>query len=162
MWIRSNWLTPWFWFRWRICFWISVMPASALALGMEFCAESPRWLFKVKHIFRAWSYLRSWVEDVMAQWNVSVLLKTHSYKAGGILTSGGCKFWIRAYYWISSIGQRSQWSEAEHELERLWGSAHVKAAMADLVRNEQTQDNGTASWRALVDPRYVKGIILYM
>ena len=98
----------------------------------------------------------------MALWNVSDQLKTHSYKAGGILTSGGRKCWIEAKYWIPWIGQRSQWSEAEHELERLWGSAHVKVAMADLVRNEQTQDNGTASWRALVDPRYVKGTILHM
>ncbi len=33
--------------RWRACFWISTVPACLLALGMEFCAESPRWLFKV-------------------------------------------------------------------------------------------------------------------
>lgn len=48
-------------------------------------------------------------------------------------------------------------AEAEHELERLWGPSHVKQAMADLIRNEQTQDNGTTSWMALADPRYIKG-----
>ncbi|KAJ9190211.1 hypothetical protein P3X46_001437 [Hevea brasiliensis] len=31
---------------WRICFWVSVVPATALAFFMEFCAESPHWLLK--------------------------------------------------------------------------------------------------------------------
>ncbi|KAK7294208.1 hypothetical protein RJT34_17094 [Clitoria ternatea] len=31
---------------WRICFWVSVIPATTLALFMEICAESPHWLFK--------------------------------------------------------------------------------------------------------------------
>lgn len=31
---------------WRICFWIAVVPAALVVLGMEFCSESPRWLFK--------------------------------------------------------------------------------------------------------------------
>ncbi|KAL2652133.1 hypothetical protein R1flu_020261 [Riccia fluitans] len=31
---------------WRACFWIATIPAALLALGMEYCAESPRWLFK--------------------------------------------------------------------------------------------------------------------
>ncbi|TKY64477.1 plastidic glucose transporter 3 [Spatholobus suberectus] len=31
---------------WRICFWVSVIPATILALFMEICAESPYWLFK--------------------------------------------------------------------------------------------------------------------
>ncbi|KAJ0075914.1 hypothetical protein Patl1_34259 [Pistacia atlantica] len=31
---------------WRICFWVSTIPAALLALSMEFCAESPHWLFK--------------------------------------------------------------------------------------------------------------------
>ncbi|KAL6972787.1 hypothetical protein U1Q18_026959 [Sarracenia purpurea var. burkii] len=31
---------------WRVCFWISAMPAAVLAVLMEFCAESPHWLFK--------------------------------------------------------------------------------------------------------------------
>ncbi|KAJ7951755.1 Major facilitator superfamily protein [Quillaja saponaria] len=31
---------------WRICFWLSVLPAAVLALFMEFSAESPHWLFK--------------------------------------------------------------------------------------------------------------------
>ncbi|CAH2065871.1 unnamed protein product [Thlaspi arvense] len=32
---------------WRVCFWVSTIPAAALAVGMFFCAESPQWLFKV-------------------------------------------------------------------------------------------------------------------
>ncbi|XP_073007588.1 probable plastidic glucose transporter 2 isoform X1 [Typha latifolia] len=31
---------------WRICFWVSIIPAALLALCMEFCAESPHWLYK--------------------------------------------------------------------------------------------------------------------
>ncbi|KAA8541780.1 hypothetical protein F0562_022932 [Nyssa sinensis] len=31
---------------WRVCFWVSAIPAAALAVLMEFCAESPHWLFK--------------------------------------------------------------------------------------------------------------------
>ncbi|GFZ08064.1 major facilitator superfamily protein [Actinidia rufa] len=32
---------------WRVCFWISTIPAAVLAVLMEFCAESPHWLFKI-------------------------------------------------------------------------------------------------------------------
>ncbi|XP_010915854.1 probable plastidic glucose transporter 2 [Elaeis guineensis] len=31
---------------WRVCFWVSAAPAALLALCMEFCAESPHWLYK--------------------------------------------------------------------------------------------------------------------
>ncbi|ERM98627.1 hypothetical protein AMTR_s00109p00091210 [Amborella trichopoda] len=31
---------------WRVCFWVSAIPAAILALGFELCAESPHWLYK--------------------------------------------------------------------------------------------------------------------
>jgi sugar porter (SP) family MFS transporter len=31
---------------WRICFWVSTLPAAILALAMVFSAESPHWLYK--------------------------------------------------------------------------------------------------------------------
>ncbi|TVU32596.1 hypothetical protein EJB05_24333, partial [Eragrostis curvula] len=31
---------------WRVCFWVAAIPATLLALLMEFCAESPQWLYK--------------------------------------------------------------------------------------------------------------------
>ncbi|KAI3495854.1 hypothetical protein L1887_38200 [Cichorium endivia] len=31
---------------WRICFWLSTIPSTTLALAMIFCAESPHWLYK--------------------------------------------------------------------------------------------------------------------
>ncbi|KAF9597826.1 hypothetical protein IFM89_021911 [Coptis chinensis] len=31
---------------WRVCFWVSAVPAAILAFAMEFCAESPYWLYK--------------------------------------------------------------------------------------------------------------------
>ncbi|GAV78424.1 Sugar_tr domain-containing protein [Cephalotus follicularis] len=31
---------------WRICFYLSTIPATILALAMAFCAESPHWLYK--------------------------------------------------------------------------------------------------------------------
>ncbi|KAG5225686.1 plastidic glucose transporter [Salix suchowensis] len=35
---------------WRICFWVSTVPAGILALSMMFCAESPHWLYKLSGI----------------------------------------------------------------------------------------------------------------
>ncbi|XP_074269030.1 putative plastidic glucose transporter 2 [Silene latifolia] len=40
--IPSKDVTDW----WRMCFWLSIIPATILALGMVFCAESPQWLYK--------------------------------------------------------------------------------------------------------------------
>lgn len=31
---------------WRYCFWVSIIPALVLGVGMMFCAESPQWLYK--------------------------------------------------------------------------------------------------------------------
>ncbi|KAK6941504.1 Major facilitator, sugar transporter-like [Dillenia turbinata] len=31
---------------WRVCFWVSIIPAAILAVAMMFCAESPHWLYK--------------------------------------------------------------------------------------------------------------------
>uniref|UniRef100_A0A6V7QW21 Major facilitator superfamily (MFS) profile domain-containing protein n=1 Tax=Ananas comosus var. bracteatus TaxID=296719 RepID=A0A6V7QW21_ANACO len=31
---------------WRVCFWVATVPAVLLAILMEFCAESPLWLYK--------------------------------------------------------------------------------------------------------------------
>lgn len=31
---------------WRVCFWVSTIPAAVLAILIEFCAESPPWLYK--------------------------------------------------------------------------------------------------------------------
>ncbi|XP_049345442.1 probable plastidic glucose transporter 2 [Solanum verrucosum] len=31
---------------WRVCFWVSTIPAAILALAMMFCVESPHWLYK--------------------------------------------------------------------------------------------------------------------
>ncbi|KAK2970969.1 hypothetical protein RJ640_027450 [Escallonia rubra] len=38
---------------WRLCFWVSTIPAALLALGMVFCAESPHWLYKQGRIVEA-------------------------------------------------------------------------------------------------------------
>ncbi|KAM0866872.1 hypothetical protein ACQ4PT_042359 [Festuca glaucescens] len=38
---------------WRVCFWIAVAPAALQAIGMEFCAESPQWLYKCGRINEA-------------------------------------------------------------------------------------------------------------
>ncbi|XP_052181656.1 probable plastidic glucose transporter 2 isoform X2 [Diospyros lotus] len=31
---------------WRLCFWVSTIPAAILTVAMAFCAESPHWLYK--------------------------------------------------------------------------------------------------------------------
>ncbi|PIN08305.1 putative transporter (major facilitator superfamily) [Handroanthus impetiginosus] len=38
---------------WRVCFWVSIVPASMLALLMMFCDESPHWLYKQGRIAEA-------------------------------------------------------------------------------------------------------------
>ncbi|MBA0817013.1 hypothetical protein Gohar_001614, partial [Gossypium harknessii] len=38
---------------WRICFWVSTIPAGFLVVAMMFCAESPHWLFKQGRIAEA-------------------------------------------------------------------------------------------------------------
>nr|DAD35556.1 TPA_asm: hypothetical protein HUJ06_006196 [Nelumbo nucifera] len=41
---------------WRVCFWVSDVPAVMLASFMVFCAESPHWLYKAifLHFFLPW------------------------------------------------------------------------------------------------------------
>ncbi|KAK4791772.1 hypothetical protein SAY86_032185 [Trapa natans] len=38
---------------WRVCFWVSTIPSSLLALAMLVCAESPCWLYKQGRIVEA-------------------------------------------------------------------------------------------------------------
>ncbi|PKI76280.1 hypothetical protein CRG98_003391 [Punica granatum] len=38
---------------WRVCFWVSTIPAAILALAMLVCAESPQWLYKQGRIAEA-------------------------------------------------------------------------------------------------------------
>ena len=39
---------------WRVMFWIANVPAVALAVGMQFAAESPRWLTSVRQLQNRW------------------------------------------------------------------------------------------------------------
>ena len=47
-------------FRWRMCFWLSTIPAATLAIGMLLCAESPHWLYKVCYIYLNFQILVFW------------------------------------------------------------------------------------------------------
>lgn len=37
--------------RWRTMFALATVPAVLLGLGMAYCPESPRWLYKVSYAF---------------------------------------------------------------------------------------------------------------
>ncbi|PKA63461.1 putative plastidic glucose transporter 3 [Apostasia shenzhenica] len=57
---------------WRVCFWVSAAPAAFLALCMEFCAESPHWLYKHGKLVEAESQFQrllggSHVKSVMSE-----------------------------------------------------------------------------------------------
>jgi hypothetical protein len=54
--------------------------------------------------------------------------------------------------------QRRKLFKAKNEFSRLWGAEHVKAAMAELAGGEQ--EKGETSWKALIDPRYIRGTFL--
>lgn len=52
--------------RWRVCFWVAAIPATLQALGMEFCAESPQWLYKVLLVWDIACFL-CYVSDLSSQ-----------------------------------------------------------------------------------------------
>lgn len=57
---------------WRVCFWVSAIPAAILALAMVFCAESPHWLYKRGRIAEAEAEFEkllgaSYVKSAMAE-----------------------------------------------------------------------------------------------
>lgn len=50
-------------------FGIATVPAILLALGMVYCPESPRWLYKVGHGSISWEYFPvSELQDDMMCW----------------------------------------------------------------------------------------------
>ena len=52
--------------------------------------------------------------------------------------------------------QQRKLFKAKNVFSRLWGAEHVKGAMVELARGEQ--EKGGTSWKALIDPRYIRGI----
>jgi len=62
--------------RWRVCFWVATIPATLQALGMEFCAESPQWLYKVLLLWHI-AWFLCYVSDLSSQTCMFVSLVTH-------------------------------------------------------------------------------------
>jgi len=60
---------------------------------------------------------------------------------------------------LSPLQQRKLF-KAKKEFSRLWGPEHVKSAMMDLSLGEQDNKGGGATWKALIDPRYIRGIFV--
>lgn len=56
--------------------------------------------------------------------------------------------------------QQRKLFKAKKEFSRLWGDDHANSAMIDLSRGEQDSKGG-ASWKALIDPRYIRGTFLW-
>eukprot|EP00252_Welwitschia_mirabilis_P003340 TRINITY_DN13418_c0_g1_i1.p1 TRINITY_DN13418_c0_g1~~TRINITY_DN13418_c0_g1_i1.p1 ORF type:complete len:494 (+),score=77.66 TRINITY_DN13418_c0_g1_i1:406-1887(+) len=60
---------------WRVCFWVAGIPAALLALGMEFCSESPQWLIKQSR----WAEAESDVERIWGGANVKFAMSEISH-----------------------------------------------------------------------------------
>jgi len=61
---------------------------------------------------------------------------------------------------LLSPSQQRKLFKAKKEFSRLWGPEHVKSAMMDLSLGEQDKKGGGATWKVLIDPRYIRGIFL--
>ncbi|EYU29813.1 hypothetical protein ABFS82_10G105700 [Erythranthe guttata] len=61
---------------WRVCFWVSTIPASMLALLMAFCVESPQWLYKQGRTEEAEAELEKLVGGLHAKAAMVELSKT--------------------------------------------------------------------------------------
>ena len=62
--------------RWRVCFWVAAIPATLQALAMEFCAESPQWLYKV-HLLWATAGSLCYASDLSSQTCICAPFITH-------------------------------------------------------------------------------------
>ncbi|CAA2974528.1 probable plastidic glucose transporter 3 [Olea europaea subsp. europaea] len=86
---------------WRVCFWVSVIPAFLLAILIEFSAESPHWLFKKGRIV-----------------------------------------------------------ETEEALEKLWGTSHVKSAVAELSKSDRGDELDKVKFSELFYGRHVRVVFI--
>ncbi|KAJ9548717.1 hypothetical protein OSB04_021260 [Centaurea solstitialis] len=86
---------------WRICFWLSTIPAIVLAIAMMFCAESPHWLYK-----------------------------------------------------------NGRNAEAEVEFRKLLGAAHVRSAMAELLRSDRGDESDTVTISELLFGRHSRVVFI--
>ena len=58
---------------------------------------------------------------------------------------------------MNKIIQKSRLAEATNEIERLWGAAYVKSALAELIRGERHEEDEQVTFKELFTYRYRKG-----
>ncbi|KAH7565247.1 hypothetical protein JRO89_XS09G0172200 [Xanthoceras sorbifolium] len=124
---------------WRMCFWVSAVPAVILAFLMEFCAESPHWLFKV---ISSLAY-QSRAPSALVQWGLRIIMKFITNSCHSL-----------------DYAVRGRGAEAEAEFEKLLGGVHVKYSMAELSKSDRGDEADTVKFSELFYGRHSRVVFI--
>lgn len=91
--------------------------------------------------------------NVAGWWRVCFALST----IPAVLLAVGMQSCAESPQWL--FKQRKLF-KAKKEFSRLWGDEHVKAAIIELSRGEKDSKGVGASWKALIDPRYIRVVLI--
>uniref|UniRef100_A0A162AIU5 Major facilitator superfamily (MFS) profile domain-containing protein n=1 Tax=Daucus carota subsp. sativus TaxID=79200 RepID=A0A162AIU5_DAUCS len=129
---------------WRICFWVSTIPAAILAIFMEFAVESPHWLYKILELPVA-PYLFKECTDWLWPSSQSTLLPINLWKKGiqGCMTK-----------------EQGRISEAEVQFEKVLGGWHVNAAMAELMKSDRGDEIENVTVSDLICGRHFRVVYI--
>ncbi|KAE9462826.1 hypothetical protein C3L33_05260, partial [Rhododendron williamsianum] len=134
---------------WRVCFWVSAIPAAILALAMVFCAESPHWLYKISlhgtDLVRATTMVRETTKAA------GITMAAGIGRAMGVTTASVARV---------TTARRGRIAEAEAEFEKLLGGSHVKSAMAELSKSDRGDETDSMKFSELLYGRHFRVVFI--